>query len=193
MGSRSRFLTYYAVYAKIFLHENQTPYDLPAVNLKNIESKRNVNVLRNEGHLCGSGLSTQRFLDNVGSALSDLGSAISNAAGSVLDYLIPSDESFVGFANRKVEQWLLDGTAARGLGAVLALTPCGAICYKVGEGIAQAQNQLNKRDYFGQKPRDFKHRLFFRCDKPTYSARPTIIRILLLEVGEELHFWTFDS
>ena len=53
------------------------------------------------------------FLDNVGSALSDLGSAISNAAGSVLDYLIPSDESFVGFANRKVEQWLLDGTAAR--------------------------------------------------------------------------------
>ena len=99
----SRFLTYYAVYAKIFLHENQTPYDLPAVNLKNIESKREfLNVLRNEGHLCGSGTYRPNgFLDNVGSALSDLGSAISNAAGSVLDYLIPSDESFVGLQTVK--------------------------------------------------------------------------------------------
>ena len=159
----SRFLMYYAVYAKIFLTENQTPYDLPAVNLKRIASKREfLDTLRNEGHLCGSGqYRPNGFLDDVGSAFSDLGSTISRFAGSVLDYLIPTGESFVSFANRKIEQYLLDGTAARGLGALLALTPCGAICYGAGESIAQAQSWINDQDYFGQKPSDFVNIAYF--------------------------------
>lgn len=159
----SRFLMYYVVYAKIFLPENQTPYDLPALNLKRVASKREfLDILRNEGHLCGSGsYRPNGFLDDVGSAFSDLGSTISRFAGSVLDYLSPTDESFVSFANRKIEQYLLDGTAARGLGALLALTPCGPICYSVGESIAQAQSWVNDQDYFGQRPSDFVNIAYF--------------------------------
>ena len=160
----SRFLTYYAVYSKIFRPQDQTSYELPVVNLRNIPSKSSfLAVLDNEGHLCGSGTyRSNGLLDSIGSALSDLASAVVDYSYSVLDYLVPRTfDQFVSRINDQVEEWLLDGTAARTLGAALALTPCSTVCYSIGESIAQAQNALNRADYFGQKPEDFVNITYF--------------------------------